>query len=81
MAHFYSARLHSKKITPTSGRKRIDQLKRALQHYTKMIEIADKHTRAGYSFNVPEVELAREMERIIQIEISRTPLDEDMKSI
>ncbi|VDK37321.1 unnamed protein product [Taenia asiatica] len=75
MAHFYSARLHSKTIVAGSPRNRVEELNLALKAYEKMVEIADRHTRSGYKVDMPEVEIAREMTQLLAGQIARTPLD------
>ncbi|KAH9279358.1 KIF1-binding protein [Echinococcus granulosus] len=75
MAHFYSARLHSKTIVAGAPRNRVEKLNLAMKAYEKMVEIADKHARSGYKVDMPEVEIAREMTQLLAGQIARTPLD------
>lgn len=76
MAYFYSARLHSKTISAGPPRNSIEHLQSAQRYYEKMVEIADKHARSGYKFDVPEVEIAREMITLLTAKIARISLDE-----
>ncbi|KAL5103653.1 KIF-binding protein [Taenia crassiceps] len=75
MAHFYSARLHSKTIVAGSPRNRVEELNLALKGYEKMVTIADRHTGSGYKVDMPEVEIAREMTQLLAGQIARIPLD------
>ncbi|VDL57524.1 unnamed protein product [Hymenolepis diminuta] len=75
-AYFYSARLHSKIITPGPTRKSLTNLLKARENYEKMVEIADKHAANGYKYDVPEVEIAREMIILMTAKIARIPLPE-----
>lgn len=75
MAHFYTARLHSKTIVAGPPRKRVEELNLALRAYEKMVEIADRHATSGYKVDMQEVEIAREMTQLLAGQIARTPLD------
>ncbi|KAM7539187.1 hypothetical protein Aperf_G00000058930 [Anoplocephala perfoliata] len=76
MAYFYSARLHSKTISAGPPRNRIKHLQLAQRDYEKMVEIAGRHARNGYKFDVPEVEIAKELITLLPAKIARIPLDD-----
>ncbi|VDM32217.1 unnamed protein product [Hydatigera taeniaeformis] len=74
MAHFYSARLHSKTIVTGPLANRVGELSLALKAYEKMVAIADRHAKSGYKVDMPEVEIAREMAQLTAGQIARTQL-------
>ncbi|KAF7231951.1 hypothetical protein EG68_03918 [Paragonimus skrjabini miyazakii] len=73
LAHFYSARLHSKMI-PANRTERISNVTKAFNQYNYVVSLVDSHLRRHPTSNIgqaEEVNIAREMVSLLPIKLNR----------